>query len=134
MKLYTYPFNFNISIHAPTRGATVEPPITKGCVLFQSTLPREERPLSNELKSSIRYFNPRSHERSDVKFLHGDGFVLISIHAPTRGATRLLAIIHQLLFISIHAPTRGATYHYRFNAIPYTYFNPRSHERSDCCG
>ena len=55
--------------------------------LFQSTLPREERPLStktmafakgisihaptrgatlsNDVKSSIRYFNPRSHERSD---------------------------------------------------------------------
>ena len=34
---------------------------------------------------------------------------MISIHAPTRGATSLqLATIHRF-FISIHAPTRGAT-------------------------
>ena len=35
--------------------------------------------------------------------------LLISIHAPTRGATRTISTGHRLFSISIHAPTRGAT-------------------------
>ena len=56
--------------------------------LFQSTLPREERQLLT--------CNPVHH-------------IIISIHAPTRGATRpqMLSLPHAA--ISIHAPTRGAT-------------------------
>ena len=34
---------------------------------------------------------------------------LISIHAPTRGATNYLVGVFMQLQISIHAPTRGAT-------------------------
>ena len=34
---------------------------------------------------------------------------MISIHAPTRGATFFPALWHMHLMISIHAPTRGAT-------------------------
>ena len=55
---------------------------------FQSTLPRGER-LSEQTHDRLTYdFNPRSHEGSDV-VLHVsyDVFKLISIHAPTRGAT-----------------------------------------------
>ena len=33
--------------------------------------------------------------------------------------------------ISIHAPTRGATVDYFRRVLPATNFNPRSHERSD---
>ena len=77
-----------ISIHAPTRGATLIKNRIFQKLVFQSTLPREERPLSNELKSSIRYFNPRSHERSDTSItFNTTGLDIISIHAPTRGAT-----------------------------------------------
>ena len=36
-----------------------------------------------------------------------------------------------MLLISIHAPTRGATYHRYFQEYIFLYFNPRSHERSD---
>ena len=81
---------------------------------------------------------------------HGD---YISIHAPTRGATKggVSMSLHQ--YISIHAPTRGATivfYIYEGNdkfqstlpreerprtakkrAESLKNFNPRSHERSD---
>ena len=55
------------------------------------------------------YFNPRSHKGSDL--LQNDILAgqRISIHAPTRGATRTLAIMLVSLNISIHAPTRGAT-------------------------
>ena len=55
-----------ISIHAPTRGATVDVP------------PEWFVPIN---------FNPRSYKRSDGiadDILNG---VIISIHAPTRGAT-----------------------------------------------
>ena len=78
---------------------------------FQSTLPREERLLLNILQSSYApYFNPRSHERSDSKPITLPPTVkYISIHAPTRGATRIHALLDKLPKISIHAPTRGAT-------------------------
>ena len=56
-----------ISIHAPTRGATL----------------RHSQQLED-----LRYFNPRSHERSDFDFTSVAVFFMnISIHAPTRGAT-----------------------------------------------
>ena len=77
-----------ISIHAPTRGAT---PVSILCCwspLFQSTLPREER-------------------------------LLIPVRILTKKD------------ISIHAPTRGATIHSCVIGCNDGYFNPRSHERSD---
>ena len=56
---------------------------------------------------------------------------LISIHAPTRGAT-CAAMSEQIeIYISIHAPTRGATYTNISVIIMSSHFNPRSHERSD---
>ena len=55
---------------------------------FQSTLLQEERPSSLSLYLS---------------------YCLISIHAPTRGATCNRDISVFIFIISIHAPTRGAT-------------------------
>ena len=77
-----------ISIHAPTRGATeMIENMFPNCG-FQATLPQGER---------------RGYSR--------DGYSrdMISIHAPTRGATTWLPNELLLFFISIHAPTRGAT-------------------------
>ena len=57
--------------------------------------------------------------------------MIISIHAPARGATFLVFCKFNVVKISIHAPARGAT------AIPVTVitagrdFNPRSREGSD---
>ena len=79
-------------------------------ILFQSTLPREERPCTAALSPCLPYFNPRSHERSDVHFRHAVVVFKISIHAPTRGATLTLSTLFCHFTISIHAPTRGATY------------------------
>ena len=55
-----------ISIHAPTRGATLNmwKTLNKG-IIFQSTLPREERLKYLIVNFALDYFNPRSHERSD---------------------------------------------------------------------
>ena len=80
-------------------------------IIFQSTLLREERRITMLLQDGgINYFNPRSYERSDAF----DGLEvlkeqIISIHAPTRGATYVPSATLFLLKISIHAPTRGAT-------------------------
>ena len=84
--------------------------IETGVDLFQSTLPREERPQCDESTMAFRNFNPRSHERSDTGSREEIRSQEISIHAPTRGATVYRqGNIHDRRAISIHAPTRGAT-------------------------
>ena len=100
----------NISIHAPTRGATrVLAPVNRS-IEFQSTLPRGERP-------------------NGVTIEHGG--LYISIHAPTRGATLSSQSVRESAHISIHAPTRGATIGSKFYEAFIGDFNPRSHEGSD---
>ena len=100
-------------------------------IVFQSTLPREERRL-------IRGFVFKTD--------------MISIHAPTRGATSNGLMMFDDTLISIHAPTRGATLVWSVAMIMTIFqstlpreerrinlfcghvaldFNPRSHERSD---
>ncbi len=77
---------------------------------------------------------------------------IISIHAPTRGATDEIIRNQFIEDISIHAPTRGATLkrksiiiYIKFQStllqeerrqdpqahVVYTNFNPRSYKRSD---
>ena len=120
-----------ISIHAPTRGATVfMMPNMRRSSIFQSTLPREER------------LNHQVIFRSST----------ISIHAPTRGATLALfcyiflcafqstlpreerpSACKSSFFLRVFQSTlpreerllRKSNSHSRYN------FNPRSHERSD---
>ena len=55
-----------ISIHAPTRGATIKRAISMPNLKFQSTLPRGERLYVWVAGHTIAYFNPRSHEGSDI--------------------------------------------------------------------
>ena len=96
-------YNFYISIHAPTRGATV---LDEASAQLNSNFnPRSHErsdiyPI-NHFRWSIKYFNPRSHERSDLSHLQQGSFSLISIHAPTRGATyHICNKAHSLLFQS----------------------------------
>ena len=77
------------------------------------------------------YFNPRSHEGSDLGIPNMTINKKISIHAPTRGATKSCDNIVFLNSISIHAPTRGATVHDFWQFSEFYNFNPRSHEGSD---
>ena len=96
---------YDISIHAPTRGATyITNYIKLRFHVFQSTLPREERLcVSVVLCVDKFYFNPRSHERSDDSFkVFINDKVQISIHAPTRGAT---AILHKKFVYFYTIPT-----------------------------
>ena len=78
--------------------------------VFQSTLPREERRLYIRASPDYRNFNPRSHERSDKPDSIGD-------FGKTEFQSTLPREERQILdfpketdrIISIHAPTRGAT-------------------------
>ena len=55
----------------------------------------------------------------------------ISIHAPPRGATCTVWIQRILSAISIHAPPRGATYAVYYVCILPNYFNSRPSARGD---
>ena len=86
---------------------------TESCTtytIFQSTLPREERQLlerAEEIDLAISIHAPtRGATRCPVQLLCDQ---CISIHAPTRGATGTKASSTPVSDISIHAPTRGAT-------------------------
>ena len=77
---------------------------------FQSTLPRGERRYGGMTNAKSERFQstlPRG-ERPDRPITKWDRLV-ISIHAPTRGATVFALDIMKDFDISIHAPTRGAT-------------------------
>ena len=57
--------------------------------------------------------------------------LILSIHAPTRGATSICSIFSAIYCLSIHAPTRGATVCPSHNHNNSDSFNPRSYKRSD---
>ena len=80
--------NYDISIHAPTRGATMyQSKIRHIAIDFN---PRSHEGSDNDHDINyvmLKNFNPRSHEGSDFKDDPNYIKIGISIHAPTRGAT-----------------------------------------------
>ena len=81
-----------ISIHAPTKGATNQTLLT---IIY----------ISN--------FNPRSHEGSDIfQNLRFSSSILFQSTLPRRERHRLADMAVTLVKISIHAPTKGATKSY----------------------
>ena len=123
----------DVSIHAPTKGATFHllsflkkslsfnPRSHEGSdaenviilsyiCLFQSTLPRRERRSSrcmSRINSTFQSTLPRRERLAERKFFLSPYYV--SIHAPTKGATMTKEQIEKMLDVSIHAPTKGAT-------------------------
>ena len=99
-----------VSIHAPTRGATQD--ISGRKERIHSFNPRAHtgRDPFYVVVLSVRVcFNPRAHTGRDLILLQRISFCKVSIHAPTRGATKLVLTLILLIQVSIHAPTRGAT-------------------------
>ena len=103
-------FRYDISIHAPAKGATVRrrlerwglvyfnPRSREGSdrhldtvgihwIRFQSTLPRRERRQRCYSDNGSNHFNPRSREGSDTPSRKDYYIRCISIHAPAKGAT-----------------------------------------------
>ncbi len=124
--------NGKVSIHAPTRGATIAGRMLIRRIGFQSTHPHGVRRFALFCIVVTPCFNPRTHTGCDmtkqnlfvpkVKFqsTHPHGvrrnsdvpkgtLIYVSIHAPTRGATVVVPSQLPYVVVSIHAPTRGAT-------------------------
>ncbi len=103
-----------ISIHAPTRGATAI--------------------RQHGLSPVLPHFNSRPYARGDIRLPLWQTLIsIISIHAPTRGATPHQSIqFHLHGNISIHAPTRGATLPLFLNhGVHKLNFNSRPYARGD---
>ena len=77
-----------LSIHAPTRGATGSDKVNLLTQIFQSTLLQEERLTALLTSGEALAFNPRSYKRSDSLPKSVNMSLSLSIHAPTRGATK----------------------------------------------
>ena len=99
-----------VSIHAPTRGATHISKVLPRRTRFQSTHPRGVRLSDEEFLTlytwfqsthprGVRHgrepggccgisFNPRTHEGCDEQIVESYILLIVSIHAPTRGATQ----------------------------------------------
>ena len=123
----------SISIHAPTRGATVpEVPRTLASYHFN---PRSHERSDLNLFGAVLiflYFNPRSHERSDKLFVAVKvWYPIFQSTLPREERQNTLSPTASEILISIHAPTRGATATATRYVNVCLYFNPRSHERSD---
>ena len=99
---------------------------------FQSTLLQEERRL--RILSTLLLlmtFNPRSYKRSDGKHEKFNWKQLLSIHAPTRGAT-VLTMEDQKGKTSFNPRSYKRSDHGRDVFINRAFsFNPRSYKRSD---
>ena len=72
-------------------------------------------------------FNPRTHEGCNINSSYFHCAVNVSIHAPTRGATRRIYRPSCSVEVSIHAPTRGATQSrsYRIARLTFQSTHPR---------
>ena len=78
--------------------------------LFQSSLPQGERRSKVDQFLDLVKISVHAPTRGATrKAEYPDADTAISIHAPTRGATFSLSSSNDLSNISIHAPTRGAT-------------------------
>ena len=145
----------NVSIHAPTRGATqlgvvhildsyrFNPRTHTGCDhtkhFFKIVNPVSiHAPTRGATLMQVLFlvprpcFNPRTHTGCDsFRNNKQTRITMVSIHAPTRGATMLPHIQKNDKHVSIHAPTRGATSNTEHYEIQPSCFNPRTHTGCD---
>ena len=94
-----------VSIHAPTRGATKVSKTKTTLSMFQSTHPHGVRPLiyNNIFPVSV-FQSTHPHGVRPMRVRDIDFIISVSIHAPTRGATRehLDQVRHTFGFQSTH--------------------------------
>ena len=120
-----------VSIHAPTGGATRLPPSSLAASGFQFTRPRGARRNTKAWRLAVRRFNSRAHggrDRGETPLFVRS---LVSIHAPTGGATQLRQFVFRDARVSIHAPTGGATPPINMATSPMPGFNSRAHGGRD---
>ena len=84
----------------------------KKLALYKCFNPRTHTGCDTTIRRPPRWsvgFNPRTHTGCDGLTLHYVVELVVSIHAPTRGATSPTLPNNIASLVSIHAPTRGAT-------------------------
>ena len=148
--------HFPVSIHAPTWGATLlqvhqeqgdvrfnpRAHVGRDAILlirqhqaarFQSTRPRGARHAldTHELGGHLVSIHAPTWGATDGGYL-GTAFLHVSIHAPTWGATGTASNRKSVARVSIHAPTWGATGSDENRPIYFVGFNPRAHVGRDC--
>ena len=119
-----------VSIHAPTRGATkmVCRVDYRGCFNPRTHEGCDSGDAMPDIKAIG--FNPRTHEGCDRDNRIGNHLAVVSIHAPTRGATELSwKQLIALMFQSTHP--RGVRHRQPRRGSRRVCFNPRTHEGCD---
>ena len=99
----------DVSIHAPVWGATILFHEMTLWLVFQSTHPCGVRLYYFLCSLACDCFNPRTRVGCDTFLSLSDFGLVVSIHAPVWGATRLIDLDKNVLTVSIHAPVWGAT-------------------------
>ena len=125
-------FTFGVSIHAPVRGATDPRSNKRFHCMFQSTPPCGGRHRSKAIGIALHEFQSTPpcggrHEAlrnvepalefqstppcggRPINRAPTMGIIIVSIHAPVRGATGYTILLLLGCNVSIHAPVRGAT-------------------------
>ena len=102
---------FNVSIHAPARGATIgQCPVGPDS---EVSIHAPARGATWSDDGGFTWSNVSIHAPARGATCHisrREGEHVVSIHAPARGATGLLLYGRAVRAVSIHAPARGATY------------------------
>ena len=100
--------------------------------IFQSTLPRRERPKPQNHNLKSLNFNPRSREGSDlVVYQFTTNRNSISIHAPAKGATSSPKAKSSCTVFQSTLPRRERRHAPLKVILGAVNFNPRSREGSD---
>ena len=123
--------DFVVSIHAPTRGATACQISVYYCPQFQFTRPRGARPTlskTSSLPPLFQFTRPRGARPCHTSTRRGRFRFNSRAH---EGRDRTKSISHSCSQVSIHAPTRGATPWRERRRPVRTCFNSRAHEGRD---
>ena len=101
-------------------------------LLFQSTLPRGERPTTERARQQLDNFNPRSHEGSDARKPTDKQLFKIFQSTLPRGERQKPKLRYRALKGFQSTLPRGERPCRSQEEVPrMVYFNPRSHEGSD---
>ena len=128
-----YKIIIEISIHAPTRGATISNYMQIASRKISIHAPTRGATSTCEARYIISlYFNPRSYKRSDF-LLHNSACPHVNFNPRSYKRSDTIDEEYGLIeiYISIHAPTRGATLLILKRIYILGNFNPRSYKRSD---
>ena len=122
----------NVSIHAPTWGATLCKSVMILALCVSIHAPTWGATQLVALLGMTKRVSIHAPTWGATKF--GFGYLsedLVSIHAPTWGATTCCTALAICPKVSIHAPTWGATKHFLHHKTMYNGFNPRTHVGCD---